>query len=87
MAVKVRIFDKEYNLKANEDEEYLKTIAAYVDNKVRRIASSIPERGNEQVSILACLNIADELYKLREKSRKARERVQQLIEKIEKEPK
>ncbi|GAH99824.1 unnamed protein product, partial [marine sediment metagenome] len=44
MGVKVRIFDKEYNLKANEDEEYLKIIAAYVDNKVRRIASSIPER-------------------------------------------
>jgi len=87
MAAKVRIFDREYNLKANEDEEYLKTIAAYVDNKVRRIASSIPERGNEQISILACLNIADELYKLREKTRKARERVQQLIEKIEKEAK
>jgi cell division protein ZapA len=87
MGVRVRIFDKEYNLKANEDEEYLKTIAAYVDNKVRRIASSIPERENEQISILACLNIADELYKLREKNRKARERVQQLIEKIEKEAK
>ncbi len=87
MGVRVRIFDKEYNLKANEDEEYLKTIAAYVDNKVRRIASSIPERAGEQISILACLNIADELYKLREKTRKARERMQQLIKKIEKEAK
>jgi cell division protein ZapA len=85
MGVRVHIFDKEYNLKANEDEGYLKTIAAYVDNKVRRIASSIPQRGGEQISILACLNIADELYKLREKTREARERVQQLIEKIEKE--
>ena len=87
MGVRVRIFDKEYNLKANEDEEYLKTIGAYVDKKVRRIASSIPEKGGEQISILTCLNIADELYKLREKTRKARERLQQLIEKIEKEAK
>ena len=87
MGVKVRIFDKEYNLKASEDEGYLKTIAAYVDNKVRKIASSIPKRGGEQITILACLNIADELYKLREKTRKARERMQQLIEKIEKETK
>lgn len=87
MGVRVRILEKEYNLKANEDEEYLKTIAAYVDNKVRRIASSMPERGDEQISILACLNIADELHKLREKTRKTRERVEQLIEKIEKEAK
>lgn len=85
MGVKVFIFDREYHLKAKEGEEYLKAVASYVDGKIKKIASSTSERGREQISILACLNIADELHKLKEKNRKAREKIRQLIERIEKE--
>jgi len=85
MEVKILIFDREYHLKAKEGEEYLKAIASYVDGKVKKIASSTNEKGREQISILACLNIADELYKLKEKNRKARERIRQLLERVEKE--
>lgn len=81
MGVKVRILNGEYNLRADEDEGYLKKIAAYVDNKAKRIASSLPHKEREEISILTCLNIADELYKLKEKNRKAKERIQGLIEK------
>ncbi|TET47438.1 cell division protein ZapA [Candidatus Aerophobetes bacterium] len=85
MGVKILIFDREYHLKAKEGEEYLKAIASYVDGKVKKIASSTNERGREQISILACLNIADELHKLKEKNRKAREKIRQLLERVEKE--
>jgi len=85
MGVKILIFDREYHLKAKEGEEYLKAIASYVDGKVKKIAASTNEKGREQISILACLNIADELYKLKEKNRKARERIRQLLERVEKE--
>jgi len=85
--VKVYIFDKEYNLRANEDEEYLKKIADYVNGKVREIASSVPQKNKEEISILTCLNIADELHILKEKNRKAKERIRQLVEKIKKESK
>jgi len=85
MGVKILIFDREYRLKAKEGEEYLKAIASYVDEKVKKIASSTNERGREQISILACLNIADELYKLKEKNRKAREKIRQLLKRVEKE--
>jgi len=85
MGVKILIFDREYHLKAKEGEEYLKAIASYVDGKVKKIASSTNEKGREQISILACLNIADELYKLKEKNRKAREKIRQLLERVEKE--
>ena len=71
MEVKILIFDREYHLKAKEGEEYLKAIASYVDGKVKKIASSTNEKGREQISILACLNIADELYKLKEKNKEA----------------
>lgn len=85
--MRIHIFDREYNLRANEDEEYLKQIASYVDEKVRGIASSAPQKDKEEVSILTCLNIADELHKEREKNIKAKERIQQLIEKVKKEAK
>jgi len=84
MGVRVRILNEEYNLRADEDEGYLKEIAAYVDNKAKGIASSLPHKESEEISILTCLNIADELCKLKEKNRKAKERIQRLIEKIEK---
>ena len=85
MGVKILIFDREYHLKAKEGEEYLKAIASYVDGKVKKIASSTNEKGREQISILACLNIADELHKLKEKNRKAREKIRQLLDRVEKE--
>lgn len=81
MGVRVRILNEEYNLRADEDEGYLEGIAAYVDNKAKGIASSLPHKEREEISILTCLNIADELYKLKEKNRKAKERIQGLIEK------
>jgi len=87
MGVRVRIFNKEYNLKADEeDEEYLRMVAAYVDDKIRKIATST-SGDVEQISVLACLNIADELYKLRERNRRAKEKIQKLIERIDKETK
>ncbi len=85
VGVKILIFDREYRLKAKEGEEYLKAIASYVDGKIKKIASSTNERGREQISILACLNIADELHKLKKKNREAREKIRQLMEKVEKE--
>ncbi len=84
MGMRVRILNGEYNLRADENEEYLERIAGYVDNKAKGIASSFPHKEKEEIGILTCLNIADEFYKLKEKNRKARERIQQLIEKIEK---
>jgi len=84
VGVKVNILNKEYNLKANQGEEYLKKIASYVDNEIKRIASSLPGKGVDEISILACLNIADEFYKLKEKNESARKRIKKLIEKIDK---
>lgn len=83
--MRVYIFDKEYNLRANEDEEHLKRIAGYVDRRVREIASSASQKSKEEISILTCLNIADELHRVRDKNKKAKERIQQLMERVKKE--
>ncbi len=83
--MRVYILDKEYNLRANENEDYLKGIAGYVEGRVREIASFAPQKSKEEISILTCLNIADELHRERDKNEKAKQRIQQLLERVKKE--
>ena len=85
--MRVHIFDREYNLRANENEDYLRGIAGYVERRVREIASSAPQKSKEEVSILTCLNIADELHRVRDKNKKAKQRIQQLMERVKEEVK
>ena len=83
--MRVYIFDREYNLKADENEEHVKTIANYVDSRMRVISSAAPQKKSEEISVLVCLNIADELYRLKAKNEKAKERIKKVVERIEKE--
>ena len=85
--MRVYIFYKEYNLRANKNEDYLKGIAGYVERRVREIASSAPQKSKEEISILTCLNIADELHRERDKNKKAKQRIEQLVERVKKEVK
>ena len=82
MGVKVKIFGKEYNLKASEDERYLREIASLVDRRMKRVAQSLPDRTTEEISVLTCLNIVDELSRMRERNAQACERIRQLIRKM-----
>ena len=65
--VKVEIFGESYVLKGPESIEYMQTLAHYVDEKVRQLAVQNLRLGKERSSLLAALNIADELMKLQKK--------------------
>ncbi len=69
---RVEIFGSEYHVRADEDPEYVKEIAAYVDGKMREIAERQNLVSSTKVAILAAINLADEA--LRE--RRARERTE-----------
>jgi cell division protein ZapA (FtsZ GTPase activity inhibitor) len=78
-SVKVKIFGSEYPLRG-ESEEFTKKVAAYVDEMLTSIRSKIPEQPPLTVSVLAALNITEELLKEKEKN-------QQLIAALEMEVK
>jgi len=63
--VVVSIFGKEYSLVADVDPEYIKKAAQYLDSKMREVSTSFPNITEARVAVLAALNIADELFKLR----------------------
>ncbi|MCI0512927.1 cell division protein ZapA [candidate division KSB1 bacterium] len=66
--LKVKIYGTEYPIRGDSDIEYIKRIAEYVDAKMREVDQSLSEVSALKVAILAALNIADELFKERNKN-------------------
>ena len=61
--VKVTIYGQEYTIKAPADASYIKNIAEYVDGKMREVQEELATpQVPATVSILAAMNIADELF-------------------------
>lgn len=69
--VTVTIMGRNYTLRAEEDPQYVRMIAAYVDDKLQEIARVSPRMSTTRLAILAAINIADELHKLEQTSRNA----------------
>lgn len=66
-SIKVEIFGNEYFIKADEETEpdYIKIIAAHVDEKMREISQTGTVISSAKLAILAALNITDELFRLK----------------------
>ncbi|RKZ11858.1 cell division protein ZapA [bacterium] len=65
----VRIHGQDYTIRADRDDEYVKTIARYVDDRMQDIARDAGQVTSLRVAILSALNIADELFQERESGR------------------
>jgi cell division protein ZapA len=65
----VTIFGQSYSLRAEEDGNYVEDLARYVDTQMRTLSESTATTDSLRVAVLAAVNIADELFKLREKHR------------------
>ncbi len=66
-SVRVKIFGSEYPLRG-ESEEFTKQVASYVDSMINTVHEKIPEQPPLTVSVLAALNITEDLFKERDKS-------------------
>jgi len=65
-AVKVQIFGETYSIEGDLDEQYVQRVAAYVDQKMRTVASMAPLIDRQKMAVLAALAIADELHSLQD---------------------
>jgi cell division protein ZapA len=71
--VSVTIFGQSYSLRADEAGSYVEELAKYVDTQMRNLSESAATADSARVAVLAAVNIADELFKLREKLRSEEE--------------
>lgn len=60
--VKVLIHGQEYPIRARGDDEYIKRVAKYVDERMSLIEEQTSVNSPARLAILAALNIADELF-------------------------
>jgi len=86
--MKIEIFDQSYNLQAEDDESYLRELAAFVDEKMRAVAESTRQVDSTRVAVLAALNLADELFTVRQRLKQIegplRQRVERCVRLVEK---
>ena len=66
-STRVQIFGSDYHVRAETDPEYIKSVAAYVDAKMREIAETQSLVSSTKVAILTAIHIADELFQERRK--------------------
>jgi cell division protein ZapA (FtsZ GTPase activity inhibitor) len=59
--LKIKIFDKEYSLLV-ENEEVAKELAAYVNKVMDETKEELPDQPAQTIAIIACLNIAYDLF-------------------------
>ncbi|MDH5174400.1 MAG: cell division protein ZapA [Elusimicrobiota bacterium] len=65
--IPVKIYNREFIIEGgNWDPLYISALAKYVDEQMNRIANTSNIVDTSRVAVLAALNIADELFRLRE---------------------
>ncbi len=63
--IRVEIYNQNYSIRSDGDNEYIIDLADYVDRKMRDIASGTLTVDSLKVAILAALHIADEYHQLK----------------------
>jgi cell division protein ZapA len=64
--VRVNIAGTEYTLRGRETEERLLLIAKTVNDTMQAVVQANPNLDTKRVAVLAALNLAEELHKLRD---------------------
>lgn len=65
MGTEVHILGQAYMVKGAESPDYVKELAAFVDGRIKEVYTVLPGTPPLRATILAALNIADELFKAR----------------------
>jgi len=67
-SIRVKIFGSEYPLRG-ESEDFTRRVATYVDEMITSIHNKLPEQPTLTVAVLSALNITEDLFKERERSK------------------
>lgn len=63
--VQVEIFGQTYRVTAGAEPGYVEQLAAHVDSEMRQVSRHAGAVDSVRVAVLAALNIADEVFRLR----------------------
>ena len=78
-SIRVVIYDQEYFMRGDLNQEYIQKLAQYLDTKMRSIAERTRTVDTLRVAMLAALNVADEYHQLKARYEEATQRVDQKV--------
>ena len=77
--IRVVIYDQEYFMRGDLNQEYIQKLADYVDAKMRTIAERTRTVDTLRVAMLAALNVADEYHQLKARYEEAAQQMDQKV--------
>ena len=80
----VYILGQKYTIKGDTSEERIKTLALYVDEKIKDVLAKSPKLPNLNAVILASLSMAEEIFQLREENENISRYIEEEAEKLSK---
>ena len=76
--VEVDIFGQTFTVNSEEQAQYVKELASYVDQRMHQIAGNTKTIAPLRVAIMAALSIADEWYKVSQREQDIQEETERL---------
>ena len=77
--IRVVIYDQEYFMRGDLNQEYIQKLADYLDAKMRTIAERTRTVDTLRVAMLAALNVADEYHQLKARYEEAAKQMDQKV--------
>lgn len=74
--IQIQIAGVDYCLKSERDPEEVKAIARYVDERITELSSSTHVKSQTKIAVLVALNIAEELFGMKQQYRNTVEKLE-----------
>jgi cell division protein ZapA len=81
--VHVEIHGQQYPIRSGLDPAYVAELAAYVNEKMRAAATETPAGDTLKIAVIAALNIADEVFRIRDDEQRRHDRIATRTEELE----
>ena len=78
-SIRVVIYDQEYFMRGDLNQEYIQKLALYLDTKMRSIAERTRTVDSLRVAMLAALNVADEYHQMKARYEKVTAQMDQKV--------
>ncbi len=80
--VEVEILGEKFTLRSEEEEDYVREVAGYVDLKMQEVLKTSRPVARYNVAMLAALNIADEYHRLKDRYETVHNRLEELSRRL-----
>ncbi len=64
--VELKIFGQDYIIAGEASEEYIRSLGLFVNSKMEELSKVFPNANPVKLAVLAAVNIADELFQMKE---------------------